>query len=69
MDQDQNMTQPQAISHPTDFNDLHLLQGLEVVKRQIMTAISSIPFVSPEPPKQPNSQLNGQIEKNSQLDQ
>lgn len=66
MDQDLNMEQPQAISSPTDFNDLHLLQGLEVVKRQIMTAISSFAIVSPAPPIKSSSQLYGSNEVNSQ---
>lgn len=66
MNQQPNLIQPHAIPCPTDFNDLHLLRGLEVVKRQIMTAISCIAPLSPEPPKTANSHVYGQNETNSQ---
>lgn len=66
MNPEPNVIQPQTIPIPTDFNDLHLLQGLEVVKGQIMTAISTCTVISPTPPKTTNSQVYGQNAINSQ---
>ncbi|MBP4772798.1 hypothetical protein ITD52_17715 [Acinetobacter baumannii] len=68
MNQNQQAGQPQATFIPSDFNDLHLMFGLEEVKAQIVQAINtSIPF-PPEPPKT-NKPIHseGEIEKNSHV--
>lgn len=49
MSEQHNSTQPQAISTPTDFNDLHLMMGLEEVGRQIRNAIDLSDFAFPAP--------------------
>ena len=41
MSQDEILEQPQSNSHPSDFNDLHVSEGLQVVREQIASGISS----------------------------
>ena len=41
MSQDEILEQPQSNSHPSDFNDLHVREGLQVVREQIASGISS----------------------------
>ena len=62
----QHQGQPPAEVY-TDFNDLHLLRGLDEVKRQIDHAISSFADHSPEPPNTANSHFDVSNADNSQL--
>ncbi|MDC5277774.1 hypothetical protein OHW85_19770, partial [Acinetobacter baumannii] len=68
MNQNQQAGQPQATFIPSDFNDLHLMFGLEEVKAQIIQAINTSIPLSPEPPKT-NKPIHseGQIEKISHV--
>lgn len=69
MNQDQQIGQPQSTFIPSDFNDLHLMFGLEEVKAQIDLAISTFVPLSPEPPKaNMPTHKEGQIAKNSHVD-
>ena len=43
----------------TDFNDLHVICGLDEVGKQIRSAISSLQF-SPEPPERATNNFQGQ---------
>lgn len=67
MNLEENNEQPPATTKPpSDFNDLHVLAGLEEVRRQIETAISSSDFafaVSPHPSVLADQNL-GQISEN-----
>ncbi|TPS18682.1 hypothetical protein FJV05_10830, partial [Acinetobacter baumannii] len=68
MNQNQQAGQPQATFIPSDFNDLHLMFGLEEVKAQIVQAINTSIPLSPEPPKTNKSiHIEGQIEKVSHV--
>lgn len=52
MSQEEILEQPQSTSHPSDFNDLHVSQGLAEVRAQIESGISSqssVFAVSPDP--------------------
>lgn len=49
----------------TDFNDLHVVCGLEEVGKQIRSAISSIQF-SPEPPNNATNNFQGQDQESEQ---
>jgi putative DNA primase/helicase len=67
MNLEENNEQPPAtVKPPSDFNDLHVLAGLEEVRRQIETAISTSDFastVSPHPSVLADQNL-GQISEN-----
>ena len=67
MNQEHNSGQPQASFIPSDFNDLHLMFGLEAVKAQIDHAILNFIPLSPEPPNNNASQNEGSNEKNSHV--
>nr|WP_151769330.1 primase-helicase family protein [Acinetobacter junii] len=67
MNQEHNSGQPQASFIPSDFNDLHLMFGLEAVKAQIDHAILNFIPLSPEPPNNNSSQNDGSNEKNSHV--
>lgn len=64
--EENNEQPPAAVKPPSDFNDLHVLAGLEEVRRQIETAISTSDFastVSPHPSVLADQNL-GQISEN-----
>ena len=67
MNLEENNEQPPVTPKPpSDFNDLHVLAGLEEVRRQIETAISTSDFastVSPHPSVLADQNL-GQISEN-----
>lgn len=53
MSEEEILEQPQSNSHPSDFNDLHVMSGLAEVRAQVTSGISSqlSAFdVSPAPP-------------------
>ena len=41
MSEEEILEQPQSASHPSDFNDLHVLLGIEAVREQIESGIDS----------------------------
>ena len=52
MSEEEILEQPQSNSHPSDFNDLHVMSGLAEVRAQIESGIStqcSAFAVSPNP--------------------
>ena len=67
MNLEDNNEQPPATSKPaSDFNDLHVIAGLDEVRRQIETAIASSDFalaVSPHPLNLADQNL-GQMSEN-----
>lgn len=63
MSQDEILEQPQAESHPSDFNDLHVSLGLEAVREQIEGGITSqiSAFEIPPHPLEMAGQNSGQF--------
>ena len=69
--EENNEQPPSAVKPPSDFNDLHVLAGLEEVRRQIETAISSSDFafdVSPQPLNLTDHNLGEMLENNGHID-
>ncbi|WP_180177676.1 DUF5906 domain-containing protein [Acinetobacter sp. YH01005] len=68
MSQDEILEQPQSTSHPSDFNDLHVSEGLQVVREQIASGISSqfSAFEVPPHPPEMASQDSGRFSAEDQ---
>lgn len=62
--------QPQASNTLTDFNDLHVQQGLDAVREQVSAAVDAcpVPSVFPAPLSTADSQNQGQGSENEQIE-
>lgn len=63
MNESQHMTKPHSY---TDFNDLHVNYGIEAVREQFETAISSLDF-PPAPPINSDNNFQGQMHDNDAI--